>query len=259
MLRWGFGWANMRPEAADRVAYTVAGLLVLVFWALPSSLLEPLVGDLEGDIDIMFVSGVAMVGAAVWTVMHNADLLTRILPALASRVGRLRPVLVTAVAYPMRSKFRTGLTLAMFALVIFTLVVMSVITETFTTQFEEPRKIYMGFDIGGSVNINSPVVDISGAIASDAGLDPSDFEVVSGYTLVPVELRRREGEKGRWFRRTGMLLDDPFLAAADLDMKLIAEGYGPTAEDVLEAMRADPSLADSWRIHATQRGGDQPR
>ena len=51
-------------------------------------------------------------------VMYNADLFTRLLPSLTSLVGRLRPVLFTAVAYPMGS----GLTLAMFALVIFTLV-----------------------------------------------------------------------------------------------------------------------------------------
>ena len=39
--------------------------------------------------------------------------------------------MVTAVAYPMSSKFRTGLTLAMFALVIFTLIVMSILTNAF--------------------------------------------------------------------------------------------------------------------------------
>ena len=39
----------------------------------------------------------------------------------------MRPVLKTAVAYPMSSIFRTGMTLAMFALIIFVLIVMSVL------------------------------------------------------------------------------------------------------------------------------------
>ena len=264
MLRWGLGRTSMRPETTDRLAFTIAGVVMLVFWALPSSVLEPLVGDLEGDFDIMFVSGIAMVGAAVWTVMYNADLLTRILPALTSRIGRLRPVLVTAVAYPMSSKFRTGLTLAMFALVIFTLVIMSVLTKVFTTQFEEPRKVYMGFDVGGSVNFNSPVDDIGAAIAAADDLSASDFEAAAGYTLVPVELRQREGERGRWFSNSGMLLDNAFLAAADLDMKLIADGYGPTTEDVLEAMRSDPTLAivGGWLLPSEgelARNADEPR
>ena len=203
----------------------------------------PLVGELEGDFDIMFVSGVAMVGAAVWAVMYNSDLLVRGLSAVTSRFGRIRPALVTAVAYPMSSKFRTGLTLAMFALVIFTLVIMSVLTEVFTTQFEEPRKVYMGFDAGGSINFNTPVEDIHAAIDSAEGVSASDFEAVGGVTNVPVEMRPSGGEGGRWRSRTAMLLDDGFLSWADIELKAVAEGYGPTAKDVLRQMRDDPSLA----------------
>ena len=40
-----------------------------------------------------------------------------------------------------------------------------------------------------------------------------------------------------------MLLDDAFLTAADMELKVIAEGYGPTTNDVLAQMRGDPSVA----------------
>ena len=243
MLRWGLGRTEMRDETVDRIAYTAAGLVMLVYWALPESAVRPLVGELEGDFDIMFVSGVAMVGAAVWAVMYNSDLLVRGLSALTSRFGRVRPALVTAVAYPMSSKFRTGLTLAMFALVIFTLVIMSVLTEAFTTQFDEPRKVYMGFDAGGSINFTTPVDDIHAAIDAADGVSASDFEAVGGVTNVPVEMRQSGGESGRWRSRTAMLVDEGFLSAADVELKVIADGYGPTAEDVLAQMRDDPSLA----------------
>ena len=52
---------------------------------------------------MMFVSGIFMVTAAVWTVMYNADLLLRALTFVTARFGQLRPVMVTAVAYPMSS------------------------------------------------------------------------------------------------------------------------------------------------------------
>ena len=45
---------------------------------------------------------------------------------------------MTAVAYPLSNKVRTGLTLAMFALVIFTLMVMSTLTNIFSGQFNDP-------------------------------------------------------------------------------------------------------------------------
>ena len=264
MLRRGLGRTAMRAAVVDRLAFTATGVLMLAFWALPSSLVESIVGDLEGDADVMISSGIAMVGAAVCMVMYNADLFTRLLPSLTSLVGRLRPVLFTAVAYPMGSKLRTGLTLAMFALVIFTLVIMSVLTRVFSTQFEEPRKIFMGFDVGGTINFNSPVDDIGAVIDADADLRASDFEVVAGYTQLPLEVRQREGERGRWLQRTWMFLNDDFLAAAEPDMKLIAEGYGATTEEVLEAMRADPTLAiaGGWLLPNEgdlARGGDEPR
>ena len=34
-----------------------------------------------------------------------------------------------------------------------------------------------------------------------------------------------------------------FLEASEYDFHLIAEGYGPSSEDVLQALRIDPSLA----------------
>ncbi len=243
MLKWGLGRTETRAETVDRIAYTAAGVVMLVFWALPDSVLRPLVGELQGDFDIMFVSGVAMVGAAVWTVMYNSDLLVRGLSSLTSRFGRIRPALVMAVAYPMSSKFRTGLTLAMFALVIFTLVIMSVLTEAFTTQFEEPRKVYMGFDAGGSINFNTPVDDIHAAIDAASDVSASDFEALGGVTNVPVEMRQSGGESGQWRNRSAMLLDEGFLSAADIDLKVIADGFGPSVEDVLRQMRDDPSLA----------------
>ena len=101
----------LRSELRDRVAFTFTGVLMLVFWVLPVGTFEGLTGPLKGDIDMMFVSGIFMVTAAVWTVMYNADLLLKAFTRVTGRVGRLRPVLVIAVAYPMSSKFRTGLTL----------------------------------------------------------------------------------------------------------------------------------------------------
>ena len=137
----------MRPDLRDRIAFTFTGALMLAFWVTPSRVIENLVGRLQGDFEMLFVSGVFMVAAAVWTVMYNTDLLLRALTFVTSPIGKLRPVLVTAVAYPMSAKLRTGLTLAMFALVFFTLMVMSVLTETFSTQFTDPEVVTGGWHI----------------------------------------------------------------------------------------------------------------
>ena len=238
---------DIPPVLRDRIVFTTTGIAILVFWALPPGVLEALLGDivedLRGDVDIMFVSGIAMVGAAVWTVMYNADLILQGLHFITSRLRQLRPVLVTAIAYPLSSKFRTGLTLAMFALVIFTLTVMSVLTDTFGTQFVETRVATGGWDIEGDVNFTTPIDDIRSEINSIDTVDISDFESIGGYTQIPMQVREIEGDSQDWDRVSYLAADDGYLESSEYEFKLIADGFGSTTEDVFEAMRNDSRLA----------------
>ena len=179
------GWkllqrTSLRSDLVDRVAFTATAVAMLAFWTfwrVILSRLEGLTGELGGDFDVMFVSGIFMVGAAVFALMYNADLLVKVLTRLTGRLGWLRPVMVTAVAYPMSAKFRTGLTLAMFALVIFTLMIMSVFTESFTSLFsDDPETVAGGWAVQGDVNFRTPVDDMRRAIAEDPKLDINDFK-----------------------------------------------------------------------------------
>lgn len=243
MLRWVLRNSDMRGEIVDRLAATLGGLATLAYWMLPFRLLQSVVGDLQGGPDVMFVSGIAMVGAAVWLVMYNADVLLGGTHIITRWFGSLRPVVIIAIAYPLAARFRTGLTLAMFALVIFTLVVMSILTETFSTQFEEHRRIFGGYDIGASINPNTPVVDIRDEIEAAPDLRIEDFHAISGITQSPVKLRSTESGMTEWHNRSVLMVDDEFLSNTDFEFKLVAEGYGPSSRDVLDALRKDPSLA----------------
>ena len=254
---------DMSPATLDRAVFTATGVAILVFWALPGSLVERVLGevadDLGGDVDIMFVSGIAMVGAAVWTVMYNADLILRALQAATSRFRQLRPVLVTAVAYPLSSRFRTGMTLAMFALVIFTLTVMSVLTETFGTQFAETRVVTGGWDIEGSVNLTTPIEDIRSDIALSDRIQESAIEAIGGYTTIPVQVREVEGDDQGWSGVRFIAADDGYLESSSYRLKLIAEGFGSSTGEVFDAMRSDPTLVviDGSMLDARQGQGGQ--
>ena len=257
MVRTGLRLRGVRIEVRDRISFTLAGVGILVFWALPVSLVKRLVGELEGDFDMMFVSGVSMVGAAVWTVMYNSDLLVKALAAVTGRVGKLRPVLVTAVAYPMSSKLRTGLTLAMFALVIFTLIVMSVLTETFSTQFEEPEVVTGGWDIRAQVNFNTPIENMRESIEEEPDLRIGDFEAIGGYTGASIQVRQVGAETQRWQDAWVWASNRDFLEAGEYRFKSIAKGYGPEARDVWQAVVEDPGLAIAGGDAVPNREGDE--
>ena len=243
MLRKILKRTRLRADLQDRVAFTGVGVILLVFWALPLDTFQSITGDLKGDFDVMFVSGIAMVMAAVFTIMYNADLLVRGLSLVTGRVGKLRPVLVTAVAYPMSSKFRTGLTLAMFALVIFTLVVMSVLTEGFAASITDDLDTVLGgWDIEATVNFNTPIDDIRSAIETEPKLQGVDFEAIGGLTAVDVGVRQVGGDNQQWRGYALRLADDDYFDAANLKFKLIADEYGDSPDDVWRALKDDPSL-----------------
>ena len=246
---------QVRPETSDRVAYSFIGVVVLAYWFVPFSVLKNVFGEINAGIEMFFISGITMVTAAVLAVMFNADLLLRILTALTARIGHLRPVLVTAVAYPMSARFRTGLTLAMFALVIFTMMVMSILTEAFSTTTGDGNELVGGWELSATVNPRTPISDIRAEIENHPDLDAADFEAIGSYTYIPVQVRQQGAEEQSWRSYGVRAADDEFLTESETAFHLIAEGYGSSSEEVWEALRNDSTLVVVNALAVPTRSG----
>ncbi len=181
-----------RLGVPDRVAFTVAGVTLLVWWLLPNSVSDAILPaslDDTGGIEMFFISGIMIVIAAVWTVIYNSDLLLRLIVALFGRVRGLPPVLKTSVSYPMQNRFRTGMTLAMISLVMFTLVVMSFITNAFAGIWDDTHRWSGGFDIRASTSYTNPVPDMTAALRTVDGLKPGDIVAVGSFSSAPVKAK----------------------------------------------------------------------
>jgi len=248
---------GIRSDVGDRIAYTFMGVVNLAFWIVPFGVLRSIFGDIDGGIEMFFISGIAMVSAAVWTVMYNADILLKLLTFVTNPFGWLRPVLIPAVAYPMAAKFRTGLTLAMFALVIFTLIVMSILTEAFSASVGDSERVAGGWDIQATVNSNTPIEDIRMAIDERPDLDNGDISAIGGYTAFPVEIRQIGAEEQRWRFYGIRAADDQYLQQTGTTLKLIADGYD-SPEDVWDAVQKDSNLvvADSLIVPSREQFGN---
>ena len=86
------------------------------------------------------------------------------LALVAGRLGRILPAVKTAIAYPLASKFRTGMTMAMISLVIFALTTMSAMNFNFDRVFLSD-KARGGWDVEVVENPNNPIGDLRQALA----------------------------------------------------------------------------------------------
>src|SRR3989441_782042 len=109
------GWA--------RAGMTLAAAFNLAWILLPFTLLN----QATDNVSIAFVMvGVILVGSGILIAVFNVSEALRALLRRANR-GAGRPVLKTGVSYPMDKRFRTGMTVAMFALILFMVTLISML------------------------------------------------------------------------------------------------------------------------------------
>src|SRR5918995_6004740 len=222
----------------ERITFTVAGMLLLGLWLLPVSFAPS--GMTEG-IDLFFISGVMIVLAGVWVIIYNSDLLLGTVVALFGWLRGMSPVLRAAVSYPMQSRFRTGMTLAMFSLVVFTIVTMSFITAAFGSIFENTDRLSGGFDVRADAGHSAPIPDMDEALRGAKGIDESDYTAVGTITGLSVDAK----QKGTDRKPRGLFLqgvDGDYSKNVGYGFKSTVPEYD-TADEVWSALRTEKDTA----------------
>lgn len=144
-----------------RVAITVASILIIFFLIAPFDI--PVISDADySGAESFILGGVFLVLAGVFLVMFNSDILLIMLQRLFSWDKTSRAVFKTAISYPMSSKMKTGMTLGMFALIIFTVTVIAMFSSILASQSDAMLEEQSGgYDIMGTTNPRTPFVNLS--------------------------------------------------------------------------------------------------
>ncbi len=228
---------------AERRVFTLAGVL-LVGWSLvPIDTVESFFGGLSMGMEMFFFAGLVMVLGAVWVVSYNLDVLLRLLVGLAGRFQNATPVLRSAMAYPMKNRLRTGLTMAMFALVIFTIVFMSVVIRADAAVLSDTASVGGGYDVLANVNWNSPIA--GGEIQDimvEKGFKAADIVAVAGVSSVPLEIRQPGARAEDWKQYLVHGVDPTFMETNGFTFSVMARGYS-SAREIWLALRDNPGLA----------------
>jgi putative ABC transport system permease protein len=222
----------------ERISFTVAGILLLGLWLLPYDFAPS--GMKEG-IDLFFISGVMIVLAGVWVIIYNSDLLLGTVVALFGWLRGMPPVLRAAVSYPMQARFRTGMTLAMFSLVVFTIVTMSFITAAFGSIFEDTDRLSGGFDVRADAGYAAPISDMNKALKDKKGIDEGDYTAVGTINGVSVDAKQKDTDrKPKAIFLQGV--DNGYSENVGYGFKSTAPGYD-TPGEVWTALRTEKNTA----------------
>ena len=219
-------------ETGNQIAGTLEGGLVLLSNSLPFDFFNRWLPDLSEPGPWFWpVGGAISTAAAVWLLMSNTRILIAILNLILSRFSGLKAVTKTAISYPMAAKFRTGLTVAMFGLIIFTLMIFSVLNGIQDVTTEQPQRVTGGYDIKATI---TPDLPITGDVRNS--LDMSDFEVVSGASNVRVEVRESEGENNTYKGARLVSLENEFFDSTLWEMAHFDPAYGATNREIWQAL-----------------------
>jgi putative ABC transport system permease protein len=223
----------------DRVAFSVSGLVLLALWLIPASITTP-AGMARGP-EMFFVSGIALVVAGVWVVVFNADVILRVVVAVFGRIRGLPPVLKTAVKYPTQSLFRTGMTLAMFMLVVFTLTAMNFIQAAMSAAFGDVQELSGGYEVQGNAGYAAPVLDMEAALEDAEGIRKGSITDVGEVSNLPAEVSQKDaGREPKPLYVQGV--DDGYSESVGYGFQTTARGYG-SAREVWEALQSEKDTA----------------
>ena len=246
----------------ERLSFTVTSLGLLVFWYLAASAqLDWLTGKLDAGPEMLFFSGVTMVIAGTFVIVYNADIVLPLLGRFGNRFGRVLPAVKTAVAYPLTSRFRTGITVAMIALIMFIVSMMAAFNSNFAKSFNNDDS-KGGYDIRVQVNPNNPsdglVGDLKAAdAAGTSNIDTSKIEAVGENRIVSapqVSIRDPKLASDAWKHYTLIGADTRFIDSNRVALQYRASGYA-TDEDVWQALKTGQDLAIIPSADALSGGG----
>lgn len=160
----------LRYKLPDRHVYTVVSFIILILWSVELDIYE----GLDSGLEMFLFSGIFMVTSGVMIVVWNTDVILFLITSFFRLLGVSAAPIKMAISYPMKKRFRTGVTIFMFALIIFTVTGTSMVVHIFNINISEfERSVGGGYDIIGISN-GGPISDLRFTVEETWGSNNSE-------------------------------------------------------------------------------------
>jgi len=242
----------------NRYAFTLTGIALLIQWGVPSfSFNSSIIQNYNVGPETLIVGGMIMVMGAILLALYNTDVILKFLHLFYRGRKRLTVIFKTALSYPGNKRFRTGATVAMFALVLLSVTVIAFLTaEQGAALNSVVQQDSGGYDIVTRTTL--PVGDLANRIGADSALSGKVAAVIPfNSTGVAV----RDLTSGIGFDPQLAVGGDPnapsqsnFYTGNTFSMAEMASGY-KTAADVWKSVTTTNSSNVVWSFGSVNFNG----
>jgi putative ABC transport system permease protein len=157
----------------------------------------------------------------------------------AVQFPRLAPALKMGVAYPLSNRFRTGMTIAMFSLIIFSLTVFSAVNANFSA-LTSGKDSAGGWDVVATANGGTSLTELTDDLTVEESPAVSQVAASGPVTTFRGQQEVQQSGESEWAVYPVIAASDAFLSpGTSLDSR--GKGY-ENDEAVLEAVRTNPDL-----------------
>ena len=241
----------VRNETVRRIVYTIIGLGLLALWAVPWPQALPQILPQWADAPLLdlgpdqtlvtlALGGPLIILGAILAITFNASALIWFVGFVLGGIGSLTPVLKTAIAYPLSARFRTGMTMLMFAMIISTVVIMAVVISATQTVVVLDAKETAGFEIRADstlLSFFSPLSNFNGALAEQqANPDYPLLQKIAAASSI--------AEQEVWAKGTGVAY------WSNVNVAGVDSGYWQQAAQVYTFRQRAPGFADDAAVWA---------
>tara|TARA_B100000700_G_scaffold150700_1_gene167340 strand:- start:2552 stop:5836 length:3285 start_codon:yes stop_codon:yes gene_type:complete len=249
--------------------YTLSSIVLLWFWLLPlpfnifieeaNTWNDPINAffnlfglgheQLDGSIEMFFVSGIFMTAASTMFIIFNADKIVGLIGLGGRWFKELVPALKIAVSFPLASKFRTGMTIAMFTLVVFGIVVTTILNANFTKLFLGGETSTGGFQVLVETPPGiKPINNLASTLQASGKVDITSITQFSRLDTWGINVEAQDHPDIE--QVDGMIegklnisgANASFLTSNALNIKGMAEGY-ESAKDIFTALAVNTNYA----------------
>ena len=245
---------SMRADTMGRIVYTTLGLGVLLVWAIPwntvtgNTTREILQQDQLLAVLPFVLRGPMIILGAIMTIMFNADAISWGVSRVLGRIPSIAPILKTAIAYPLNARFRTGMAMVMFSIVISTVTIMAMVIQATQSLIVLSDKTSGGFEISTAntlLSAFSPLQDMEADIPNLVAAYPrlADIDVIGSTATTSAEWNE-VNHSAIIFRGQLAAVNAAYVTQAEkvYPFKLRAPGYDSDAA-VWQALRTRDDVA----------------